>query len=79
MANDPGPSGTTPSAGAPGVATSAQVLKWSLGLGGTWLVLTILVDVGDTQEVAVAFALVLMGSVLLQMGPQALKNLGFIQ
>jgi hypothetical protein len=54
------------------------VVKWLLGIGGTWVVLTLMVDLGDTAELGVAFALVLMGTVLMIHGPQALANLGFI-
>lgn len=56
----------------------AGVGKWILGMGGTWIVLTIAVDLGDTAEVAVAFSVVLMGTVLLTYGPTALRNLGFL-
>jgi hypothetical protein len=51
-------------------------LKWLLGIGGTWIILTLMVDLGDTSDLAVALALVIMGSVILQYGPDVFKNLG---
>lgn len=55
-----------------------KTIQWLLGLGGTWLILSLMVDLGVTAELAEAFALVIMGSVLMTQGPQALANLGFI-
>jgi hypothetical protein len=55
-----------------------RITTWALGIAGTWVVLTMMVDIGDTRDLAVALAIVIMGSVLLAEGPTALKNLGFI-
>jgi hypothetical protein len=54
----------------------AAITKWLIGLGGTWVILTLMVDLGDTADLAVAIALVLMGSVVLTEGPTAISNLG---
>lgn len=55
----------------------AKALRWAIGLGGTWIILSLMVDLGDTAELGVAFALVIMGSVLLTYGPDVFKELGF--
>lgn len=52
--------------------------KWFLGLGGTWIILTLMVDLGDTSDLAVALALVIMSSVVLTYGADAFKNLGLV-
>jgi hypothetical protein len=54
------------------------IARWALGLGATWLVLTLLVDLGPTRELGVAFAFLVTGSVIIIHGPDALKNLGFL-
>ncbi len=54
----------------------ALALRWLLGLGGTWIILTLMVDLGDTSDLAVALGLVIMWSVLLQYGPDVFKSLG---
>lgn len=54
----------------------AKALRWAAGLFGVWLVLTVMADLGETADLAVAIALVVMGSVLLQYGPDVLKELG---
>jgi hypothetical protein len=51
-------------------------MKWLLGIGGTWIILTLMVDLGDTADLAVALALVIMGSVLLTYGADVFKSLG---
>lgn len=65
---------STPSGGLN--ATSATV--WLIGIGGTWLVLTFLAEFDDTRELAVALAVVMVGSVLYVHGQQAFQNLGVI-
>ena len=60
----------------PGTDERTKALRWLLGLGGTWIILTLMVDLGDTSDLAVAFALVLMGSVLLEYGPEVFSALG---
>lgn len=52
--------------------------KWLLGIAGTWIILTIMVDLGDTADLAVALALVIMGSVVLSYGDKAFINLGLV-
>jgi hypothetical protein len=54
----------------------AVALRWLMGLSGTWIILTLMVDLGDTSDLAVALALVIMGSVLLEYGPDVFKSLG---
>jgi hypothetical protein len=51
-------------------------LKWLVGIGGTWVILSLMVDLGDTGELAVALALVIMGSVVLEYGPDVFTELG---
>lgn len=53
-----------------------KVLRWLLGLGGTWIILTLLVDLGEPSDFAVALAIVLMGSVVLQYGGNVFQSLG---
>jgi hypothetical protein len=62
------PGGSTP--------TLAGEAKWLLGIGGTWIILTLMVDLGDTADLAVALALVIMGSVLLTYGADVFTALG---
>lgn len=50
-------------------------LRWLLGLSGTWIILSLMVDLGDTAEFAVALAMVITGSVVLQYGPDVFKSL----
>jgi hypothetical protein len=57
-------------------APSPNVLKWLLGIGGVWIVLTLMVDLGDTADLATALALVIMGSVVLEKGPDVFTSLG---
>jgi hypothetical protein len=57
-------------------ADTQKILKWLLGIGGMWIILTLMVDLEDTADLAVAIALVVMGSVLLQYGPNVFTNLG---
>lgn len=52
--------------------------KWFLGMAGTWIILTLMVDLGDTSDLAVALALVIMSSVVLTYGADAFKNLGLV-
>ena len=54
----------------------AKAIRWLIGLGGTWIILTLMVDLGDTAELAVALALVISGSVVLTYGPDVFKSLG---
>lgn len=54
----------------------AKAMRWLLGLGGTWIILTLMVDLGDTADLAVALALVVSGSVILAYGPDVFKSLG---
>lgn len=54
----------------------ATALKWLLGVAGTWVILTLLVDLGETSDLAVALALVLAGSVVLTYGPEMFQALG---
>jgi len=56
--------------------TPISEAKWLLGIGGTWIILTLMVDLGDTADLAVALALVIMGSVVLTYGPDVFKSLG---
>ena len=65
---------TTPASPVPSSLSVEE--KWLLGLGGTWVILTLMVDLGDTADLAVALALVIMGSVILQYGPKVFTNLG---
>jgi hypothetical protein len=51
-------------------------LRWLLGITGTWIILTLMVDLGEPAELAVAFAIVIMGSVLLGYGPKVFDSLG---
>lgn len=60
------------------IPDSSAVIKWLVGIGGTWIVLTFLVDLGDTAELAEALAFAVVASVLMTQGPQALTNLGFL-
>jgi hypothetical protein len=53
--------------------------RWLLGLGATWIVLTFMVDTEDLAELAAAIAAVMAGTTLLTYGPDALRNLGFLQ
>ena len=69
---------TKPTVTTPSTSDGQKVIRWILAIGGVWVVLTFLVDLEDTADVASAFAVVLMGSVLLHFGPDALKNLGFL-
>lgn len=62
----------------PNVPDTAHVIKWLLGMSALWIGLTFLVDLGETEELAEAIALVTMASVLMAYGPQALANLGFL-
>lgn len=52
-----------------------KALKWAGAIFGVWLVLTVMADLGDTADLAVAIALVIMGSVILQYGPDVMKEL----
>lgn len=65
---------STNSAGQPNA--KPNVLKWLVGIGGLWIILTLMVDLEDTADLAVAIAIVVMGSVLLQDGPNVFKELG---
>ena len=56
----------------------AIALRWMLGLGGTWIILTLMVDLGDTSDLAVALALVIMGSMLLAYGDKVFIELGLV-
>lgn len=56
----------------------AVALRWMLGLGGTWIILTLMVDLGDTSDLAVALALVIMGSVVLTYGDKVFIELGLV-
>lgn len=58
-------------------ASASKMGRWALGLGGTWVVLSFMVDLG-WGEVASALALVIASGVLLDQGPRALENLGFL-
>jgi hypothetical protein len=53
-------------------------MRWLVGIGGTWIILTVMVDLGITAELAVAFALVIMGSVLFAYGPGVFSSIGFL-
>ena len=53
-----------------------KAMRWLLGLGGTWIILTLMVDLGEPSDFAVALALVIAGSVVLQYGPEVWKSLG---
>jgi hypothetical protein len=53
-----------------------KAMKWLLGLGGTWIILTLMVDLGETSDLAVALGLVIAGSVVLQYGPNVFQSLG---
>lgn len=57
-------------------APQPNIAKWLLGIGGTWIVLTLMVDLGDTADLAVALAIVIMGSVVLDKGPDVFTSLG---
>jgi hypothetical protein len=54
----------------------AKALRFLLGIGGTWIILTLMVDLGDTSDLAVALALVMFGSVALTYGPDVFKSIG---
>jgi hypothetical protein len=56
----------------------AVAQRWLLGVAGTWIILTLMVDLGDTADLAIAFAIVIMGSVLVAYGPAVFQNLGVI-
>lgn len=69
MANPSNPPATT-------AAKQPDMLKWLVAIGATWIILSLMVDLGDTADLAVALALVIMGSVLLQEGPNVFTQLG---
>lgn len=58
------------------MANLSAETKWLLGIGGMWVILTLMVDLGDTADLAVAIALVTMGSVVLTYGPDVFTSLG---
>lgn len=60
------------------ISGMSKEMRWFLGLGGTWIILTLMVDLGDTSDLAVALALVIMSSVVLTYGVDAFKNLGLV-
>lgn len=82
MANVVGPSDATPqpstTATQPPALNVQSATVWLIGLGGTWVILTLLAEFDDTRVLAVALAVVLLGSVLATHGPQALQNLGVL-
>jgi hypothetical protein len=51
-------------------------LRWLLGITGTWIILTLMVDLGEPAELAVAFAIVIMGSVILGYLPKVFESVG---
>jgi hypothetical protein len=57
-------------------STISTESKWLLGIAGTWIILTLMVDLGDTADLAVALALVIMGSVVLTYGGDVFTSLG---
>lgn len=56
--------------------TQTSAITWLIGLAGTWVILTALAEFDDTRELAVAFAVLILLTVLMLHGPDALKNLG---
>lgn len=78
MANLPSGPGGDPAAGNV-KADPATVGKWALGVAGTWVVLTLLVDLEDTADLAVALAILVVGSSLVLYGKQAMQNIGVLQ
>jgi hypothetical protein len=54
----------------------AVALRWLVGITGTWIILTAMVDLGETADLGVAFAMVIMASVLMAYGPAVFQNLG---
>ena len=56
----------------------ASALKWFGAIVALWWVLTLMADVQDTAELAEAFAVLVLFTVLMLQGPQALANLGFL-
>lgn len=63
----------------PNITDAGTIIKWMIGMGGSWIIFSLLVDLGDTAELGEALALLLMGTVLMVHGPQALTNLGLVQ
>jgi hypothetical protein len=55
----------------------AKALRFLLGLTAMWIILSLMVDLGDTSDLAVAIALVTMSSVLLVYGPTVFSAMGF--
>jgi len=53
-------------------------VRWAVGLLGTWIALTILVDLGDTAELGAGLAVLIATSSVLVYGVPALAQLGFI-
>lgn len=67
----PGPSAR------PSLPLNAQnATLWLVGLGGVWIILTLMAEFDDTREVAVALAVLILGTALLVHGVPALQNLG---
>lgn len=60
------------------IVDPGAVARWALGLGATWFVLTLMADLGGTRDLAVAFAILIMSSVIIIHGEDAVRNLGFL-
>lgn len=57
-----------------------KLITWAIGLGGTWVVLTALVDLGpDTGQVAVALAFLVAMSATFAYLPAALRNMDLVK
>lgn len=68
---------TTTSSSPPSLDLQSATV-WLIGLGGSWVLLTLLAEFDDTRSIAVALAVTLLLSVLMLHGPQAFKNLGVL-
>src|SRR5579864_6659308 len=54
----------------------AIALRWLVGIVFVWIVLSFMVDLGETADLAVAFALVITGSVVFAYSPGVFASLG---
>lgn len=58
---------------------STDVAKWAFGYAAVWITLVAFSETSDGAEIAAAMAVLIASSVSMAMGPQALKNLGFLK
>lgn len=72
---------TAPASGPAGTTSTSQVsagsfLKWTIAIAALWAILVALHEYGGTaQDVGTGFALLVMVSTLLVLGPKAVQNL----